>query len=142
MEFTDNLEDTDVPVFANTSDGSESEHPGKVATTKHSIDTHFQKKKTDLAKSASEPKIQELLAEDALSKPPAHFGISTPTPLLGAVAAGTAFEKTRVLLGRGQDLSHPARTASEGASSHELAPVPHTDLTASELKREVNNDMT
>ena len=42
-DFTDNLEDTEVPGLANTSQDSDSERPTKVATRKHSIYTHFPK---------------------------------------------------------------------------------------------------
>ena len=42
-EFTENFEDTEVPALANTSHGSDSERPAKVATRKHSIGTHIPK---------------------------------------------------------------------------------------------------
>ena len=41
QEFTDNLEDTQVPALANTSHDSDSERPTKVASRKHSVYTHF-----------------------------------------------------------------------------------------------------
>ena len=41
-EFTDNLEDTEVPAPANTSQDSDAERPTKVASMKHRIYTHFQ----------------------------------------------------------------------------------------------------
>ena len=41
MEFTDNLEDTEVPELANTSHDSDSERLAKVASRKHSNYTHF-----------------------------------------------------------------------------------------------------
>ena len=46
-EFTENLEDTDVPALretpANTSQDSDSERPTKAVSRKHSIHTHFPK---------------------------------------------------------------------------------------------------
>ena len=42
-EFTDNLEDTDVPALANTSHDWDSERPTKVVSRKYSIYTHFPK---------------------------------------------------------------------------------------------------
>ena len=46
-EFTDNLEDKEVPASrdtpANTSQDSDSEHPAEVVSKKHSIDTHVPK---------------------------------------------------------------------------------------------------
>ena len=42
-EFTDNLEDTEVPSPANTSHDPDSERPAKVVSRKHSIFTHFPK---------------------------------------------------------------------------------------------------
>ena len=42
-EFTDNLEDTDVPALEITSHDSDSERPTKVTTKKHDIYTHFPK---------------------------------------------------------------------------------------------------
>ena len=48
-EFTENLEDTEVPASANISDDSDSEHPAKVASKKYSVHTHISpKKKTKL----------------------------------------------------------------------------------------------
>ena len=40
-EFTDNLEDTEMPAPAHISHDSDSERPAKVAPRKHSICTHF-----------------------------------------------------------------------------------------------------
>ena len=43
QEFTDNLEDTEVPALAHTSQDSDSERPTKVTTRNHGICTHFPK---------------------------------------------------------------------------------------------------
>ena len=45
-EFTDNLEDTDVPAPANISRDSDSDRPAKVAARNHSIHAHFPKDRT------------------------------------------------------------------------------------------------
>ena len=70
QEFTEKLEDTDVPAPANTSHDSDSEHLAKVATRKHSI--FLTSQKTAIAKFASEPRRQGLLAGSALAKQ--YFG--------------------------------------------------------------------
>ena len=54
QEFTDNLEDAEVPAPANTSHDSESERPTEAASRKRSIYTHFPW--TEVAKCASEPR--------------------------------------------------------------------------------------
>ena len=59
-EFTESLEDTEVPASAHISHESDSEHPYEVASRKHSIYTHSP---TKTARSASEPRSQGLLAE-------------------------------------------------------------------------------
>ena len=43
QEFTENLEDAEVPTSANISHDSDSEHPMTVAPRKHSVYTHFPK---------------------------------------------------------------------------------------------------
>ena len=55
-EFTDNLEDTEVPASTHKSQDSDSERPTKVVqqSRKHGIDTHFLK--AEIGNSACEPK--------------------------------------------------------------------------------------
>ena len=65
-EFTDNLQDAVVPAPANTSDDSDSERPAKVASRKHSFTLTSQK--TEIAKSANEPKLQGLFPGSELVK--------------------------------------------------------------------------
>ena len=65
-EFTDNLEDIEVSALANTSQDSDSErhtkvHPG----SKVFVQTFL---KTEIAKSASEPRVQGLLAGSGMVK--------------------------------------------------------------------------
>ena len=48
---------------AHISQDSDSEQPGKVASRKHGVYTHFPE--DEIAKSACEPKLQGLFAENA-----------------------------------------------------------------------------
>ena len=64
-EFRDNLEDTEVPALANTSQDSDSEHPSKVASRKHRLHTHFPKRLKSLQ---SNPDDKGSLQEGALAK--------------------------------------------------------------------------
>ena len=71
-EFTENLEDTEVPAPRHISEDSDSQHLTKVVTTsrKSSIKTHFPKDRNcDVC--LRTPKNKRLLAEDALAK--LHF---------------------------------------------------------------------
>ena len=65
-EFTDHLEDT--PALAHISQESDSERPSKVVSKQGSIVLKLTSQKTEIAKSACEPKWQGLLAEDALAQ--------------------------------------------------------------------------
>ena len=68
-EFTDNLEDTEVQAPAHISQDSVSERPTKVwYPNQGSTVFILTSQKTEIAKSACEPKSQGLLAEDALAK--------------------------------------------------------------------------
>ena len=62
-EFTDNVEDTEVPAPAHISRDSDSERLKKVASK-----SRLTSQKTVIAKSACEPELQGHLAEDALEK--------------------------------------------------------------------------
>ena len=73
-EFTENLVDESVPAHrdapASSSRESSSEPRGKVVLGEHSIYTHFPKDRNcDIWRFASEPKLQGLLAENALALP-------------------------------------------------------------------------
>ena len=61
-ECTENLKDTEVPPPAHNSHDSDSERPANVASRKYSILLTSQKDRN------CEPKLQGLLAEDALAK--------------------------------------------------------------------------
>ena len=65
-EFTDYLENAEVPALANISEDSDPERPAKVATRKHSI--FLTSRKTDTVKAAREPRLRGLLAGSALAK--------------------------------------------------------------------------
>ena len=61
-ELTDNLEDTEVPAPAHISHDPDSEWHTKVASKKHFF--FLTSCKIEIARSASEPRLQGLLAED------------------------------------------------------------------------------
>ena len=63
-EFTHNLEDAELPASAHSSRDPDSERPMKVAPRKHSIFI-LTSQKTEIAKSACEPRLLGLCAEDA-----------------------------------------------------------------------------
>ena len=67
-EFTDNLEDAEVHAPAHISQDSDSERPSKVVQNQGSTIFVLTSQNTEIAKSACEPKWQELLKEDALAK--------------------------------------------------------------------------
>ena len=67
-EFTENLDDTQAPAPAHVSQDSDSERPTKWQRNQGSTVFILTSRRTELAKSASEPKSQGLLAKDALGK--------------------------------------------------------------------------
>ena len=68
-DYTDNLDDTEVLVPAHVAQNADSERPTRVASNsrRHSVFNSLPKK-TEIAKYACEPKLQGLLAEDAVAK--------------------------------------------------------------------------
>ena len=66
-KFTHNLEDAELPASAHSSRDPDSERPMKVAPRKHSIFI-LTSQKTEIAKSACEPRLLGLSAEDAPAK--------------------------------------------------------------------------
>ena len=65
-EFTDDLEDTEVPTSAKNPHDSDSEHPIKVASRKHSVYAHFPKDRN--CEGCKRTKMTRLLAVDTLAK--------------------------------------------------------------------------
>ena len=67
-EFTENLEDTELPALANISHDSDPERAFFKVASRSTVFA-LTSRKTDIAKSASEPKFQGPHAEDAMAKP-------------------------------------------------------------------------